>query len=417
MSTAVVLFAVFVMTLGNTTIHATLGLFGRSIGLSEFQAGLIIASSGLLFALTASRWGRFADERGRRGVILSGLVGAAVSLLLFGALFTLKAGEVEVTVAFAGLLGARIVYGLLCGGLQPAAVAHMADVTAAHDRSAGAAMVAAAFGLATLIGPLLVVAMVGLGFAVAPLVGCALTVLAIPVVLAVLQDRPRVPRSLSATRPVTAAAGEDDGKVTRYLVLTFIFNFAFAGLQATNAFFVQDTLRIDTVEAVQRASLISLAFAAASFTVQAFVVRALGWSPDRLLAIGLVLCAVACIACLAAPDLVGLVAAFAVLGAGFAGVQSGLTAGASLAGRSDRQGQIAGRLLAATSAAWIVGPLAGTALYEATLAGPLIEGYRPSSCFSTQTCGVFDSRKSRPAWRFLGSDTSPSTMAAIRSHL
>ena len=374
MSTVVVLFAVFVLTLGNTTVHATLGLFARSIGLSEFQAGMIIASSGLLFALTASRWGRFADERGRRPVILSGLVGAAVSLLLFGALFTLTIGEVEIAVAFAGLLGARIVYGLLCGGLQPAAVAHMADVTAARDRSTGAAMVGAAFGLATLIGPLLVVLMVGLSFAVAPLIACALTVLAIPVVAAVLQDTPRVLPSVAPAHLTTAPAGEggDERKVMRYLVLTFIFNFAFAGLQATNAFFVQDTLRIDTVEAVQRASLISLAFAAASFGVQAFVVRALGWSADRLLAAGLVVCAAASIACLAASGLAWLIAAFAAMGAGFAGVQSGLTAGASLAGRRDRQGQIAGRLLAATSAAWIAGPLMGTALYEATMAGPLI---------------------------------------------
>ena len=374
MTTAVVLFAAFVMTLGNMTVHATLGLFSRSIGLGEFQAGMVIASSGLLFALTASRWGRFADERGRRPVILSGLAGGAMSLLLFGMLFTLKAGEVGVVLAFAGLLGARIVYGLLCAGLQPAAVAHMADVTSAHDRSAGAAMVGAALGLATLVGPMLVVAMVGLGFAVAPLIACALTVLAIPVVAAVLQDRPRAPPSSAPTGPA-AAAGESEsggeGKVRRYLVLTFIFNFAFAGLQATNAFFVQDTLRIDTVEAVQRASLISLAFAASSFGVQAFVVRALGWSADRLLAVGLAVCGVACIACLAAPGFAWLTAAFAAMGVGFAGVQSGLTAGASLAGCRDRQGQIAGRLLAATSAAWIAGPLVGTALYEAIMAGPL----------------------------------------------
>ncbi|MBR2820112.1 MAG: MFS transporter [Reyranella sp.] len=376
MTTAVVLFAVFVMTLGNMTVHATLGLFSRSIGLGEFQAGMVIASSGLLFALTASRWGRFADERGRRPVILSGLAGGAVSLLLFGLLFTLKAGEVGVVLAFSGLLGARIVYGLLCAGLQPAAVAHMADVTSAHDRSAGAAMVGAALGLATLVGPMLVVAMVGLGFAAAPLIACALTVLAIPVVAAVLRDRPRAPPSLAPTRPTTASAREGadggEGRIRRYLVLTFIFNLAFAGLQATNAFFVQDTLRIDTVEAVQRASLVSLAFAASSFGVQAFVVRALGWSADRLLAVGLAVCGVACSACLAAPGFAWLTAAFAAMGVGFAGVQSGLTAGASLAGRGDRQGQIAGRLLAATSAAWIVGPLMGTALYEATLAGPLI---------------------------------------------
>lgn len=365
MATIVVLLAVFVMTLGNVTIHATVGLFGRSIGLSEFQVGVIIASSALLFVLTSSRWGRVADERGRRPVILSGLVGAAVSLLLFGALFTLKDGEVDIFVAFLALLGARTIYGLLCGGVQPAAIAYMADITGHRDRSAGAAMVGAAFGLGTMVGPVLVALLVVRGFAIAPLVACFLTALMAVVVVVFLRDPPRVPAA-GKTSPTASVE-----KVTPYLLLTFVFHFAFAGLQATNAFYVQDLFKLDTIDAVQQASLVSLTFATSSFVVQAFAVRALKWSPSRLLSIGLVVCGVASVACLMAVDFVWLLIAFGLMGVGFAGAQSGLTAGASLASSSARQGHVAGQLQAATAAAWIVGPLAGAALYEVTMNGPL----------------------------------------------
>lgn len=366
MASIVVLLAVFVVTLGNVTIHATVGLFGRSIGLSEFQVGVIIASSALLFALTSSRWGRFADERGRRPVILSGLVGAAVSLLLFGALFTLKKGDVDVLVAFLALLGARTVYGVLCGGVQPAATAYMADITSHRDRATGVAMVGAAFGLGTVAGPVMVALLVERGFAVAPLVACVLTMLTAIVVVALLRDLPAAP-AMSMSPPTAST-----DRVTPYLVLAFVFHFAFAGLQATNAFYVQDTLKVGTVEAVQQASLVSLTFAASSFVFQAFAVRLLKWSPRKLLSTGFVVCGIASLSCIAAPDIGWLLLAFGLMGIGFAATQSGLAAGASLASSDNRQGWVAGQLQAAMSAAWIIGPLAGAALYEVAMAGPLI---------------------------------------------
>lgn len=365
MASIVVLLAVFVMTLGNVTIHATVGLFGRSIGLSEFQVGVIIASSALLFALTSSRWGRFADERGRCPVILSGLAGAAMSLLLFGALFTLKKGDVDVFVAFLALLGARTVYGFLCGGVQPSATAYMADITSHRDRAAGVAAVGAAFGLGTVVGPVLVALLVEYGFAVAPLVACFLTVLTTIVVVALLRDLPPTPAT--NTSPPTVSAG----RITPYLALAFVFHFAFAGLQATNAFYVQDTLKVDTIEAVQQASLVSLTFATSSFVFQAFVVRLLKWSPSKLMSTGLVVCGMASVACLMAPNFGWLMLSFGLMGIGFAATQTGLTAGASLASSGNRQGRVAGQLQAAVSAAWIIGPLVGAALYEVTMNGPL----------------------------------------------
>jgi MFS family permease len=365
MATTVVLLAVFVMMMGNAAVLATVGLFGRAIGLGEIEVGAIIASSALLFFLTSSWWGRLADRRGRRPVILAGLAGAALSLLLFAGLFTLAKGEVDVFVAFAALLGARILYGVLCGGVQPAGIAYMADITDARDRSTGAAMVGAAVGLGSMAGPALVALLIGRGFAIPVLVACVLTSLAILAAAAILRDQPRAPR---------AAAVETNtlGKVTPYLALAFVIHFAFAALQATNAFYVQDLLGLDTMAAVQRASLISMAFAASSFAVQAFAIRVFTWPPVTLLWVGLIVCLLASAACLMAPGFCGLLVAFGFLGMGFAWAQSGLMAGASLASRSDSQGQVAGHLQAAMAAAWIVGPVIGAAIYEVSIKGPLV---------------------------------------------
>jgi MFS transporter, DHA1 family, tetracycline resistance protein len=365
MATTAVLLAVFVMMMGNATVLVTVGLVSRSIGLSEFQVGTIISSSALLFFLTSSWWGRLADESGRRRVLLWGLGGAMVSLLLFAGLLTLEKGEVAVFAAFLAFFGARAVYGVLCGGVQPAAIAYMADVTSDKDRSTGAAMVGAALGLGSLAGPALVTLLAERGFAVPLLVAAGLTFLAAVAAFAVPRGTRRVPSTEAA--PATTS----HWKATPYLALAFVIHFAFAALQATNAFFIQDSLEIDTVDAVRQASLVSMTFAASSFAIQAFAVRAFKWLPGTLLSVGFVVCFLASVACLMAPGFGWLLAAFGLMGAGFACAQSGLMGGASLASSGDRQGRAAGQMQAAMSAAWIVGPLTGATLYELTIAGPL----------------------------------------------
>jgi hypothetical protein len=76
--------------------------------------------------------------------------------------------------------------------------------------------------------------------------------------------------------------------------------------------------------------------------------------------------------CLAATDLPALVIGFGVIGAGFGLVQPGLLAGAMIATGTDKQGQAAGHMQSAMSAAWTVGPLVGTAAYSLSIEGPLL---------------------------------------------
>jgi MFS transporter, DHA1 family, multidrug resistance protein len=362
-----VLFPVFAINMGNAIVLSTLSLFGRSAGLSEFQVGMFFSTSAVLFFLTSSLWGFLADHWGRRPVILAGLAGATVSFFLISGIYAFGPGAMDASLIFAALLFARVIYGLLCSGVLPAAIACMADTTVEQRRATAAARVGAAVGLASIIGPLCAAFLVGFGFAT-PIVGaCALIVVAGFAIHAI----PRKVEAKAKTKKITVFE-TPIAAIMPYLALAFAVVFGLSALQPTTAFFVQDRLRIGTTLAVRYASIVSSAFASCSFVVQAFVVPALKTSPHRLLITGMATCWCGVGICLAATDLLWLIIGFGTLGTGLGFVQPGLLAGALIASGADRQGQIAGHMQAAMSAAWIVGPLAGTTVYALTIESPFL---------------------------------------------
>jgi hypothetical protein len=172
-----------------------------------------------------------------------------------------------------------------------------------------------------------------------------------------------------AARP--AAPHDRIGGLMPYLSIGFAMVVGFGALQPTTAFYVQDRFWLETAEAIRQASFATAGFAAGAFIVQAFVIRHLPWPAQRLMAIGLAICVLAVGGSMVTPTPVGLVAAFSAMGAGYGLAQSGLTAAVSMLGGRHRQGQVAGHLQAALAAAWIVGALAGTALYPLAIAAPL----------------------------------------------
>jgi MFS family permease len=354
----IVLFAVFAATVANATVFATLGLFGRGIGLGELEVGAIFAASGLLFFLTSSRWGWLSDRVGRASVMAAGLAATALSLFLFAGLYAAEG-------SFLGLLLARMFYGLLAGGIQPAAVAWMADHSPADRRTSGVALIGASVGMASIAGPMLAAVVVGFGLSVPVAIGGALAGLAAGATLFRLRD-PQ-PEAKPAALGPSAIPG-----LAPYLGVGFAMVLGFGALQPTTAFYVQDRFGLETEAAVRQTSFASAAFAAGSFVVQALVVRHLALAPRRLLAVGLTMCLLGIAGALAASAAAGLVAAFAVTGAGYGLAQSGLMAAVSILGGPHRHGQVAGRLQAIMAAAWIAGALGGTALYAVSISAPLL---------------------------------------------
>lgn len=359
MQEAIVLFAVFAATIANAAVFATLGLFGREVGLGEFEVGVIFASSGLLFCLTASSWGRLSDRIGRTRVIVLGLAATTLSLALFAGFYMARWPY-----AFLGLLAARSVYGLFAGGIQPAAIAWMVDATPRGGRRAGIASVGAAASLGSVLGPALTALLVGFGFAWPVVAGGVVAVLAALAITGVAEAPRPAAMAQAASAPVAGLAG--------YALLSFVMVLGFGALQPTTAFYVQDRFGGETVAAIRIAGFAGASFATGAFLMQSVGVRVLALAARDLMMLGFVICLTGVAGALMAGGAVMLIAAFAVLGVGYGLAQAGLMTEAARLGGERRQGLVAGRLQAAMAAGWIAGALGGTALYGLSMRAPLL---------------------------------------------
>ena len=80
---ALLFLTLFNSVLGLSILFPILGPLGRALGLTEVQVGLFSTGYALMQFLLSPYWGR-RSERGRKPVLLVGILGFAASFLLFG---------------------------------------------------------------------------------------------------------------------------------------------------------------------------------------------------------------------------------------------------------------------------------------------------------------------------------------------
>ncbi|MEM8825460.1 MAG: MFS transporter [Pseudomonadota bacterium] len=370
MPTRSIIFAgLLVFAMGQTILFALLGPVARDMGLQEWQVGAIISASAVVFVIVSPFWGRLVDVWGRKAVIVAGLAGYAAATLLFAAI--LEAGLRGLfggTLIFAALVGSRLLYALASGGIQPAGVALMADLTDESGRSAGMAMVGAAFGLGSVLGPAVAAALVLFGVLVPLILAAALAIVLAIAVTAFVENPPRRSASV-ATIPDAKASLPAIAPFLLLALLTFI---AISALQQTAAFYIQDFTGSGTAEAAQQAGYAFMALAAAMLVVQGLAVQVWKPSPDLMLGAGFPIAAFGTLVYLVAPSLPLIILGFALMGTGFGLVQPGLVSIVSLRASAETQGAAAGYVQSAMAGGFVVGPLAGTAIYALSPSAPLL---------------------------------------------
>lgn len=367
--TRVLLFVgLMILAMGQTILFSVLGPAAREIGLAEWQVGAVIATSALVVMLVSPLWGRVSDRWGRKRVIITGLLGYGIMTGLFAAVLDAGlAGWIGPVAVFDLLIATRMLYALGTTGIQPSAVALMADLTTAKDRSAGVALVGAAFGIGTVLGPALAATLVGFDI-LTPLFAAA-TAASLVALAAVwgLADPPRaVPDAAHLSPP-----GGLPKSLSLALLLTFLTYVAVATIQQTAAFYIQDFTSTGPAEAARLSGIAFVMLALTMLLVQGGMVQLYKPSPGLMIAVGLPTAAAGLSLYLAAPGFGWIIAAFAVLGTGFGLVQPGIAALVSIATGADDQGRAAGYVQAAMAGGFVVGPLVGTALYGASPAAPL----------------------------------------------
>lgn len=357
--------------MGQSLLFVIFTPLARELGLAEWQLGLVIAASNIALAGSAPRWGRASDRLGRRPVYLIGLGGYALgyAALALGVQAGLS-GWITAGPLFALLLALRFAYGLVVGGINPAATAYIADTTDETSRSQGMALLAMSGGLGTIIGPAFggALAVVSAVFPMYAAAGLA--------VLAGLWAFTSLPEPARHAQVGPAARlGVLDPRVLPYLVGWVVVFGVFTGVQTITAYFIADRFAIADLHAQQRTMMIALlVMAFCTLLVQAVVLQRWRARPGAMLRLGFGVMTAALLLIAFGPGVGSLYAGYAAFGISFGFAAPGLNAAGSLSVRADEQGAVAGLLSAAPTVGMIFGPLLCGAVYRAAPALPMIGG-------------------------------------------
>ena len=135
-------FTLIVIMLGFGMVMPIFPFYIDALGASGVHLGLLMASYSLMQLFCAPIWGSVSDRIGRKPVLLLGILGNALSLVLYGF-------STELWMLFA----ARILSGVLSSATLPTTMAYVSDSTSDDDRGGGMGQLGAAMGLGVILGP------------------------------------------------------------------------------------------------------------------------------------------------------------------------------------------------------------------------------------------------------------------------
>ena len=228
-----VFFTVVLDLLGFGMILPILPFYGQDFGATDFQVGFLFAAYSLAQLVFSPILGRLSDRFGRRPLLLASI-----------ALNVLAHTAFAFAPTFTILVAARFISGVAASNLA-IAQAYMADVTPREERSKAMGMIGAAFGLGFVLGPafggtlsLLGRIAVPLGAAALALVNLGMAWLFLPESLALSVRQSRGPtRWLDPSRLRKISR---DKALMGLMLLVLVVTSCFSMMEATLALFAQD---------------------------------------------------------------------------------------------------------------------------------------------------------------------------------
>ena len=134
----------FIVMVGFGVIMPILPFYAESMGATATDLGLLFAAYSIVQFFFSPIWGQMSDRVGRKPMILLGLVGFAISFVLFGMANSLFM-----------LFVARILGGILSAATLPTVMAYIADTTDLKSRGGGMGVLGAAMGMGITFGPVI----------------------------------------------------------------------------------------------------------------------------------------------------------------------------------------------------------------------------------------------------------------------
>jgi len=356
--------------IGQSMLFSILPPAARAIGISPFQVSTIFATSASIWVFVSPWWGRRSDVRGRRPIILAGLLGYALSMFSLAVVIEVGlAKRLPAVLIYPMLIVARSLFALLGSGTGPASQAYVADRTSLTERTAGVALVSAAMGVGETLGP-------GVGAALAAV--DMLAPLYLAAVLAVISGfmiRRYLPEDgppLSHTEPRPPRLSFRDGRVAPFVLVSAALQAVRATTAITLAFFLQDTLHLSPAQTVQYSGVGFVTMAVAGLLAQLVFVQRLQPTARQMLHTGVPLTVAAFVILTVGGSYPAYLVALFLLGVGLGLTRPGSAAGASLSVGANEQGAVAGLVTGVAVLGNVIGPMVGTSLYAVRPIGPYV---------------------------------------------
>ncbi|HVY88890.1 MAG TPA: MFS transporter [Hyphomonadaceae bacterium] len=364
----------FAVGAGNMMLTSTvLPPITRALGLPDWTGGAIFSLSAGVWVLAAPYWGSKSNTWGRRPVASIGMLGFAVSMLLFGivSLAALLGWITGWVLIFALLLFARTLFGVFGSATNPAAQAYVADRTSREERMDEIATLTSGFTLGQVAGPAAAGVLMGLGGMVSTTFGMVAPTFVICLIAAVMSwlvfaklPENRSPRQDAGLGRPGATGLWRDPAVLPYLVYAVGLSLVTGVLSQSFPYVIMDRLHVSGTAAAQATAPPMTIGAMATLIAQLVIIPRFKLPVRSLMVYGAVMLALASVFMIWAQDFALFAFSQMLVGFGQGLGRPGFSAGASLAVPQDLQGDVAGLITAANGMGYVVSPLVGLGMYQ-----------------------------------------------------
>jgi MFS family permease len=346
--------------LGLSVLFPILAPLGRYLGFTELQVGALSTSYALMQFVMSPYWGKKSEVVGRKPVLLTGIIGFSLSFFGFALVAQAsKAGWFGHWTTFGLLLACRVLGGAFSSATLPTAQAYIADTTERSERTAGMALIGAAFGIGLVIGPGIGAALSHIGLLAPVYFSAGFAVLnAIFVWLKLPEPKKHHAHHEEQKLPHLVT------RVWPLLATGFALSLASVAMEQTVAFYYQDRLRLGHEQTARTVGVALVCYGAVAIVVQGFLVRRFRWSPRALIQCGVPIALAGFVGLVFANQFSTLTAALALQGFGQGLALPGVSAATSLSVSEREQGAVAGLNSSAHGLGRVFGPVVGTSLYE-----------------------------------------------------
>ena len=357
---ALLFLTLFNSMLGLSLLFPIIAPLGRELGLTEFQVGTFSTAYALMQFLLAPYWGRLSERKGRKPILIMGILGFSISFFAFALAAQLGFnGSLSTNWVYWLMLAARLFGGAFSSATLPTAQAYVADITGSADRTAGMAVIGAAFGLGVIFGPAIGGSLAAISLLV-PVYFSA--TLALFNALFVWLTLPEPERHVHLDKPPKLNFW--DMRVLPLLVVALAVSLTSVTMETTVAFYFQDRLGLSAKGTAKAVSIALVIYGLVAVFVQGFLIRKYKWPALGMIRTGIPIAIAGFLTFVFGGSFTWLALALVLQGIGQGLAAPAVTAALSLAVGEGLQGAVAGLNSSAQGLGRMLGPLIGTWLYQ-----------------------------------------------------